>query len=427
MGLFLSLFGVTLVAGIPIALALGMACAIFLIATGNANLMIAFPRRMLSGVDQFVLLTIPLFILAGNLMNSGGITQRIIRFSQALVGQFRGGLSLITVVTSMLFGGVSGAATAEAAAIGSIMVPSMVEEGYHRNYAAALTAVSSVVGPIIPPSIAMIIYGVLTGTSIADLFMAGIIPGLLVGAGLIGYAVIIARRRQYPVAGRLTLRERFDATWRAIPAIMLPVIILGGILTGVFTPTESAAAAVLYALIVSAFFYRTLRLETLWRPMVSAAMVTSAILFIVAMANVISFVFSFENIPQEAAAAMLSLTHDKALLLLLINGFLLLLGLFLEPIAAMILTVPVLIPIVQTLHINLVHFGVIVVLNLVIGLATPPVGLCLFILCSIAHIPLEDISRASFPLLIICAGVLMLVTFVPEVSLTVPAMFAHAH
>ena len=426
MGIFLSIFGATLLIGVPIALAIGVACALFLIVTGNPALLVAFPRRMISGVDQFVLLTIPLFILAGNLMNAAGITERIIQFAQALVGQFRGGLSLIVIVTSMLFGGVSGSATAEAAAIGTIMVPSMVREGYDLNYAAALTAVSSVVGPIIPPSIAMIIYGVLTGTSIADLFMAGIVPGLLVGLGLMAYAIFVARRRGYPVAARLTWGERFGASWRAIPAILLPVIILGGILSGVFTPTESAAAAVLYALIISLFFYRTLTLGTLWRPLIDAALITSAIMLIVAMANVVSFVFSFENIPQQAAAAMLSLTHNKAILLLLINGFLLILGLFLEPIAAMILSVPVLVPIVHTLHINMVHFGIIVVLNLVIGLATPPVGLCLFIMCSVADVSLEDISRASLPMLLICIVVLLLVTFVPALSLAVPAMLGHA-
>lgn len=426
MGLFLSIFGGTLLLGVPIALAIGLACALFLLIQGDASLLLVFPRRMVSGVDQFVLLTIPLFILAGNLMNAAGITERIIRFAQALVGQFQGGLSLVVVVTSMLFGGVSGAATAEAAAIGTIMVPSMVAEGYELPYAAALTAVSSVVGPIIPPSIAMIIYGVLTGTSIADLFMAGIIPGLLIGVGLIIYAVVVAQRRGYPVAARLTTGQRFDATWRAIPAIMLPVIILGGILSGVFTPTESAAAAVLYALVVSGFFYRTLTFKSLWRPMVDAALVTSSIMLIVAMANVVSFVFSYENIPQSAAAAMLGLTHNKDVLLLLINGFLLVLGLFLEPIAAMILSVPILVPIVQALHISLVHFGVIVVLNLVIGLATPPVGLCLFIMCSVADISLEDISMASLPLLGICVVVLLLVTFVPSISLAIPHLVAHA-
>lgn len=423
MVLFLSSFVVFLTIGVPIALALGLGAAAYLVFTGNPGLLLAFPQRLISGIDQFVLLTIPLFLLAGNLMNSGGITDRIVRFSRAYVGQVRGGLSMVTVVASMFFSGVSGAATAEAAALGAVLIPAMEKEGYDRDYAAALTAVSSVIGPIIPPSIIMIIYAVLSGTSIAALFLAGIVPGIMLGGGLMAYAWWVAKRRDYPVSRHVKMTERAVATVEAFPALMVPVIILGGILSGMFTPTESAAVAVIYTFLISAFLYRTLKWRELWRPLVDTAMVSSGIMVIVAMASMVSFVFAFESIPARIAGAMMQLTADKTLLLLLINGFLLVLGMFLEPIAAMILSMPVLITVVHALHMDLTHFGMIVVLNLVIGLATPPVGLCLFIVCSIGRVPFEQVSRASLPMLGICIVVLLLVTFFPDLVLFIPHLF----
>jgi len=423
MGLFLGGFTAFLLIGVPIALALGLASVTYLYFTDNMSLMLAFPQRMISGIDQFVLLTIPLFLLAGNLMNFGGITERIVRFSRACVGHRRGGLSMVTIVSSMFFSGVSGAATAEASALGAVLIPAMAKEGYHRPYAAALVGVSSVIGPIIPPSIAMIIYAVLSGTSIAQLFLAGIVPGVLLGVGLMVYAWWMARRHQYPVSPRIGMRDRAVATVQASPALMLPVIILGGILSGVFTPTESAAVAVIYAFVVSAVLYRSMSWRELWRPLVDTAMVTAGIMMIVAMASMVSFIFGFESIPARIAELMLGISEDKTVLLLLINGFLLLLGLFLEPIAAMIMTMPVLIAIAKALGLDLVHFGMIVVLNLVIGLATPPVGLCLFIVCAIGRVSFEAVSRAALPMLAICIVVLLVVTFVPDLVLFIPSWF----
>lgn len=421
--LFLSSFVLFLIVGVPVALALGLGSAAYLLFTGNTSLLLAFPQRMISGVNEFVLLTIPLFLLAGNLMNFGGITERIVRFSRACVGHVRGGLSMVTVVASMFFSGVSGAATAEASALGTVLIPAMEKEGYDRAYASALTAVSSVIGPIIPPSITMIIYAVLSGTSIASLFLAGIVPGIMLGLGLMAYAWWMAKRRGYPVSQRVRMKERAVATVEAFPALLLPLIILGGILSGVFTPTESAAIAVIYAFLISGFLYRTLKWDELWRPMLDTMLVSSGIMLIVAMASMVSFVFGFERIPVRIAAGMVALTSNKVLLLLMINGFLLLLGLFLEPIAAMIMTMPVLIAVAQALHLNLVHFGMIVVLNLVIGLATPPVGLCLFIVCAIGRAPFEEVSRASLPMLAICIVVLLLVTFIPDLVLFIPSLF----
>jgi C4-dicarboxylate transporter DctM subunit len=422
MGLFLASFGTLLLIGVPIALALGLAAFAYLIATGNLLLMMVFPQKMFVNINQFILLTVPLFLLAGSLMSLGGITERIVAFANACVGHIRGGLSLVTVVSCMFFSGVSGAATADVAAVGSVMIPAMVKDGYPRAYAAGLTAVSTVNGPIIPPSILMIIYGALSGTSIAQLFVAGIVPGLLLALGLLAYAWWVARRENYAPAKRMTMRERVAVTGSAGPALVLPVIILGGILAGVFTPTESAAVAVLYALVVSAVVYRTLSWRTIWRPLLDTTLVTSGIMFIVAMASMVQFIFSFERLPEAIAQQMLQITHNRYLLLLMLNALLLILGCILDPMAALILSLPVLLEVAQTIQIDPVHFGMIVVLNLSIGLATPPVGFCLFIAAAIGRVTLESISWAILPMLGVSLIVLLLVSFIPEISLFLPSL-----
>ncbi|MDH3739680.1 MAG: TRAP transporter large permease, partial [Alphaproteobacteria bacterium] len=316
-----------------------------------------------------------------------------------------------------------GAATADSSALGTVLIPAMVREGYDKAYAAALTAVSSVIGPIIPPSIAMIIYGVLSSTSIAKLFLAGIVPGLLLGFSLLGYAWYVAKKRGYPTSPKPPMAERAVAVGRAIPALLLPVIILGGILSGVFTPTESAAVAVIYALLVSMLLYRTLKLREIGKPLGDSVVLTSAIMLIAAVAKMVAIVFAYDSIPSEVAKVLLSISDDPIILLLLINAFLLFLGLFLEPLAAMILALPVLLEIAGIIGVDKVHFGIIVVLNLVIGLATPPVGLCLFIVCAIGKVSIEAVSRASLPMLGICVIVLLLVTFFPDLVLFVPSLF----
>jgi tripartite ATP-independent transporter DctM subunit len=419
-------FTVMLVVGVPIALALALACGAFLWWTGNLDLLAAFPQRLIAGVDQFVLLSIPLFIVAGHLMNSGGITERIVRFSRALVGHLPGGLSQVNVISNMLFSGVSGSATAEVAALGSVLIPAMVKEGYPVRYAAAFTGVTSVLGPIIPPSITMIVYGVLTQTSIAKLFIAGVVPGLIIGAAFMAYAHWMAKRHNFPVSRRMPWPEKWAATVQAVPALMLPVIILGGILTGVFTPTESAAVAVVYALVLAGLFYRTLTWSALWKGLVDTAMVTSGIMFIVGVASMVGFVMSFEQVPARLAKAMLAISHDKTVLLLLINVVLLVLGLFLEPISIMILTLPVLLALVKTLGVDLVHFGMIVTLNTVIGLVHPPVGICLFIVSGISGVKLDELAIATLPMIAICIAILLLITYVPALSLWLPGLFETA-
>jgi len=415
-------FGVFLAIGIPVALSLGLASLLYLLVSGNLNLMLAFPQRMIAGIDQFVLLTIPFFILAGNLMNAANLTQQIVRFAQLVVGRVRGGLAAVNVVAAMMFSGVSGAATAEAAALGGVMIPAMVRDGYTARYAAALTAAGALLGPLVPPSLALIIYGVLTGTSIGDLFVAGIGPAMVLCGALIAYALWRARREQHPLPPPLPRSERRSAVMGAIPALMLPVIIVGGIRGGIFTPTEAAAVAAAYALIVGVVLYRTLTLHRIWQCFYETASMSAGIMLIVSMASMTSFILSFENIPQTLARAILGITSDPTLLLLLLNVLLLVMGFFLEPLAALILAMPVLSELIPASGLDPIQFGVMVVLNLMIGMITPPVGLCLFIVGSIGRVPLDQVSLAAIPFIIICVGVLMLVTFVPAVSLFLPQL-----
>ena len=423
MGPFFLTFLYLLVIGLPVAVGLGLACVVFLWWTGNMDILAAFPQRMVAGIDQFVLLTIPLFILSGSLMNAGGLTDQMVRFSRSLVGHIHGGMAQVNVVSNMLFSGVSGSATAEASALGSVLIPAMVREGYPPAFAAAFTGVTSVLGPIIPPSIGMIVYGVLTGTSIAKLFLSGVVPGVLIGGSLMVYAYFQAKRHGYAVSTRQTWSERLTATWQAAPALVLPVIILGGILTGVFTPTESAAVAVLYALVLAGLYYRTLSLKMLYSALVDTAVVTSGIMIIVGVASMVAFAITFEQVPAKVAQAMLSLTQDKTLLLLIINAALLLLGFFLEPISIMILTLPVLVPLLKMLEVDLVHFGMVMTFNTCLGLVHPPLGICLYIVSGISGVKVERISVAAMPMIGICLVLLLVITYVPWLSLWLPGLF----
>ena len=419
MGGFFLLFAAFLASGIPIALALGIAGTAFLYFSGNGMMVLMLPQRILAGVDQFVLLTIPLFLLAGALMNVGGVTERIVAFARAMVGHRRGGMSSVSILSSGFFAGISGSATAEASALGTILIPSMAKQGMPTAYAAALVAVSSVMGPIIPPSITMIIYGVLSGTSIGQLFLAGVIPGIGIAAGLLIYASWRARRDGFPTTPRMNRRQRLDATRRTLPALILPLIILVGIKTGIFTPTEAAAVAVGYALIIGTI-YRDLTLTRVWEALIATALVSASILFITAMASIVSFVFTLEQVPTLIAEGMLSLTDNPWAILLLLNLFLLILGMFLEPISILILTMPILLKFQQLIDMDPVQFGMVVVLNVVIGMATPPVGILLFITSAISGEPVTRVIREALPLIGICLLVLALIALIPQVSLFIP-------
>jgi len=425
MGTFLGFFLFFLMTGVPIALALGVGAIIYLFITGNGALVLAFPQRMLGGVDNFVLLTIPLFLLAGTLMNVGGITERIIVFARAMVGHRRGGMSSVTVLSSMFFAGISGSATAESSALGSILIPTMSRQGMPTAFAAALVGVSAIMGPIIPPSITMIVYGVLSGASIGQLFLAGVVPGILIAGSFLIYVSWRAKRSGFPVSDKASWRERRQSIIRTMPALLLPLIIIVGIKGGIFTATESAAVAVVYALIIG-FAYREINMARIWKALTATAVVTSALMFIVSMASIVAFVFALEGVPAAVAKMVLSISDNPYLILLMLNLVLLLLGMFLEPITILILTMPILLQMAKILQMDLVQFGMMAILNVVIGLSTPPVGVCLFIVCAISGKSLLEVSKEALPLLAIAILVLALVALVPAVSLTLPHAFGTA-
>lgn len=422
---FLGIFVVLLILGIPISLALGTGGFLYLWLTDNWMLAQAMPQRMLAGVDQFVLLTIPLFLLAGSLMNLGGLSSRMIGFANALIGHFKGGISLVTVLASILFAGISGSAIAQASAIGALMIPAMKKQGIPTAYGGALVAMSSVIDPLIPPSITMIIFGVLSGVSIAQLFVAGILPGLILGVALLAYAAWQAHRHNYPAMARANWNERGRALIAALPALMLPVIIVGGVKTGIFTMTESAAVAVLYALIVGAL-HRELSWKKIWEALVVTAIATSGLLFILAMASIVAFALTVEQVPTRFAESLLSISDNKLVVLLLINIMLLILGKFLEPISVMIVTMPILLKVATMIEMDLVQFGVMVTLNVVIGMVTPPVGVCLFVVCAISGASLGAVSRAVFPMFLICIALLAAIALIPPITLALPHLMMPA-
>lgn len=409
-----------LLMGVPVVFVLGLSMLCYFLYTGQTHFLLVLPQRMFGGMDSFVLLAIPLFVLAGNLMDVGGLTSRLLGFANVLVGRFRGGVSLTAIWGSFLFGGVSGSAAADAAALGTVLVPDMRRQGYDGDYAAALVAVSSLMAPLVPPSIAMIIYGALSGTSIARLFVGGIAPGLLLALALSAYALWVARRRGYPRHPGEGLAVVLRVTLTAIPVLLLPVIIIVGIRGGVFTPTEAAAVAVIYALLVSGAVYRALGWRHLRRALIDTATMSASIYMLIAMANIAAFVFALERLPEAVVSALFAVSENPVVVILLVNLVLLLLGMVLDAAGILILTVPALMGIGQALGMDPVHLGVMVVFNVLIGFVTPPVGLCLFIVASVTRLSFERIALSALPMLALALVVLMAVTFVPELVLFLP-------
>jgi len=413
--LFLS-FLILIAVGVPVAHSLGISSAIYFIVTGMPLNTMA--QRFFSGLDSFTLLCVPGFILAGNLMNAGGITPRIIGFCNKLVGHIRGGLSLANVVASMIFAGISGTAAADAASLGGILIPAMVEEGYEPDFSVGITAASSCIGPIIPPSLPMIMAGTLTGLSVSKMFIAGAVPGVLMGIGMMIVSYRISCKRGHPKADRrATVKEVLVTGKDAMWALLMTVIIMVGIIGGMFTPTEASIIAVVYALAVGLFVYKELNLKNIPKIVVESAITTTSIMALVGFANIFAYIMSKEQIPQMVANAMLSLTTNKYLILLLINILLLFVGTFMETIAALLILFPVLLQVATAVGVHPIHFGVIVVLNLVLGLTTPPVGVCLFITSSIGKISLSQATKGVMPFLLVNLVVLMIVTYVPGVTL----------
>ncbi|AGT08506.1 TRAP transporter large permease [Paracoccus aminophilus] len=411
-----------LLIGMPIAFVLGASALGYFVATEQTRFLITLPQRMIAGMDLFVLLAIPLFILAGNIMDVGGLTRKLVGLANSVVGRFRGGLSLTAVWGAFLFGGVTGSAAADAAALGTVLVPDMKRQGYDVDYSAALIAVSSLMAPLVPPSIAMIIYGALSGTSISALLIAGVIPGIMLAIVLSLYAIYIARKRNYPRAAPMPLSEILRSAYQALPVMLLPVIIVVGIRGGIFTPTEAAAIAAIYALLVAGFIYRALTWPFLKKALVNTAILSSAIYVLIGMANVVAFIFAVEQLPQKAVAGLTAISDNPLVILLMVNIILLVLGMFLDTIGVLILTVPALTAIGTTLGMDPVHLGIMVVFNVLIGFVTPPVGLCLFVIAGVTRRPMEKIALHALPMLGLALIVLAIITLFPQVVLFLPSL-----
>jgi tripartite ATP-independent transporter DctM subunit len=411
-----------LIMGIPISMVLGMTTIVYFFSVGNTMLLDSTPQRLFSGLENFGLLAIPLFMLTGELMNSGGITNRLVVFARVLVGHVRGGLAYVTVIANMFLASILGSANAQAAMMSKVMVPEMEKEGYTREFSSALTLASSIVAPIIPPSMIFIIYGTLSGTSIGALFMAGIIPGIIFGIGFTALIAYLGYKNNFPRSERASLNQIWKSFIYVLPAMLVPLIITVGILSGAFTATESAGIASGVAFIVGMFFYRELKWSKLPAILVNTVMGTATVTFLIAMANIFGWMIAFEQIPQLIANSMLSISESPFVFLLLVNIFLLMIGAVLDGIAALIILVPVLMPLVTAFQIDPIHFGVIVCINLTIGLLTPPVGTGLFIVSSIADVKFERLVKAIFPMLMLGILILFIITYWDKTTTFIPRL-----
>jgi tripartite ATP-independent transporter DctM subunit len=419
--LFISFLGL-LAFGVPVAIALGGASLLYVWIEGTAPDLVVV-HRMVSGVDSFPLLAIPFFVMAGSLMNSSGITQRIYDFALALVGWLKGGLGHVNVVGSVIFAGMSGTAVADAGGLGNIEIKAMRDHGYDVEFAVGITGASSTIGPIIPPSLPMVIYGVMANASIGQLFAAGFIPGLVMAATLMAMVTYYAHTRGFHRDATFSWRVLGHTSKRAFLPMMTPVLLIGGMTTGAFTPTEAAIAATFYALILGLFVYRSLSLRGLVKVSMETAETTAIVLLIVAGASIFGWLITSTRVTDDIADMVLSITDRPWLILLLVNLFLLIVGCFMETIAAITILVPVLLPLMEKIGVDPVHFGLIMVLNLMIGLLTPPVGMVLYILARVANISFERATRACAPFLIPLLVTLGIVTYVPEISLGLPTIF----
>jgi C4-dicarboxylate transporter, DctM subunit len=384
-------------------------------------------EQILNGMfTSFLLLAIPLFILAAEFMNAGAIMDRLLRFCNALVGRFRGGLAQVNVVQSIIFASMSGSALADAAGSGKLMQTLMTRDGrYPPAYAAALSAVSSVIGPILPPSIPLVLYALIADASIGYLFLAGVVPGLLIGAVQMGLIAVTARRRNFPVEARVPLRELPKVTWDALPALMMPVILLGCLYSGITTPTEAAAAAAAYALLVSALLYRSVSWRGVYDSLLTSGRLSVSIGMLIAGALAFNYVVTAENIPKALSAMLATYQMSPIVFLVVVNLLLLLLGCFLEGTTIILVILPVLLPTAQALGIDPVHFGVVAVMNIMLGLITPPYGLLLFMMTKIANVPLSAIVRETMPFLGVMLAALALITFVPDLVLFLPRLLGY--
>lgn len=418
-------FIVLLALGVPIAFSIGISALLtMLVSIAPEPAVTTMAQRMATGLDSFALLAIPFFILAGQLMNRGGIATRLIDLAKGLVGTLPGGLAYVNIVASMLFGAISGSAVAAASAIGGIMTPRMEKEGYSKSFSAAVNITSATTGMIIPPSNILIVYSLASGgVSIAALFVAGYLPGFLLGLMLMIVAGFIAYRKKYPVGEKTSFKEVIKKFWDAVPSLLLLIIVIGGIIAGVFTATEASAVAVLYTLVLSMVVYRQVGVKDLPNILINTVMTTAIVMLLIGTSMGMSWVMSYANIPQAFSEALLSISSNKIVVLIIINLILLFVGIFMDMTPAVLIFTPIFLPVVQALGVDPVHFGIIMVLNLCIGLCTPPVGSVLFVGCGVAGISISKVIRPLTPLFLAMIAALLLVTYIPELSLWLPRMF----
>ncbi len=420
-------FLILLSIGVPISYSIGISSLLtMLISISSLPSVTTIAQRTATGIDSFALLAIPFFILAGQLMNSGGIARRLIDFAKVIVGRLPGGLAFVNILAAMFFGAISGSAVAAASAIGGFMTPVMEKEGYDKNFSAAVNITSATTGLIIPPSNVLIVYSLASGgVSIAALFIAGYIPGIILGLSLMLVAFIHAKRQNYKVNVEITFSDSIKKLLDAIPSLLLIVIVIGGIVAGYFTATEASAVAVLYAFILSVFIYKEIKLKDLPQILLSSASTTAIVMLLVGTSMAMSWVMAYENIPQNVAEALLALSSNKIVILIIINIILLFIGTFMDMTPAVLIFTPIFLPVVMQLGVDPIHFGIIMVMNLSVGLCTPPVGSVLFVGCSVANLPITKVIKPLIPMFIAMFVALLLVTYIPELSLFIPKFFGY--
>lgn len=422
--IFFASFTLVFLLRIPIAPGMMMASAFYFALSKNpaASLDMVAMQFLTNMNASFILIAVPLFVFMAEIMNSGKVTNMIFSFANALVGKRKGALGHVNVVASIIFSGMTGSALADASGLGSMEIRAMREHGYDDGYTCAITAASATIGPIIPPSIPMVFYAMLSGASIGSLFLGGVIPGLLIGVGLMLYTSVIARARNYPEGTRLEPREFWNLTFRSIPALFSVVVLLGGIYTGIVTPTEAGALAAFYAMLISVFFYRAFGWKEFRQVLVNTVRTTGTLSLLVGSAYAFSYIVTIEKIPNFIASLMLGLTTNKYLMLLIINVVFLILGMFIDTMAITLVFIPIVLPIINQLGIDLVHFGVVIVLNMMIGLSTPPYGMLLYVVSGISGTPLKTIIKEILPMIFVIVAVLFLITYVPDIVLLIPKL-----
>lgn len=424
MGIVLMLvFAIFMVLGLPIAVSMGFGGMTAILITQKYSTL-AITHKMVGGVNSYVLLAIPFFILAGNIMNTGGITTRIFNFANTLVGRIPGGMGHANVVSNIIVSGMSGSAVADAGGLGQIIIKAMEDQGFDAKFSAAVTCAAATIGPIIPPSIPMVVYGAMAEVSIGSLFMGGFLPGLLLGIATMILVYIISKKRKYPIGKKLTMKEIWVTFKKAFLPMLTPIIIIGGILTGFCTPTEAAVIATVYALFLSVL-YKEMTFKKLEKVLLETVVMSATIVFIIAAATAFAWIIAMEGIPQAVTAYILSVTSNPYLIILLLNVILLIMGMFMEALSILTIIVPFLMPLVTAIGLNPVHIGVMVVLNLMIGLSTPPVGMSLFVVSKIAKVKLEDLYKEILPFMIPLIAVLLLISYFPDIVLFIPRMFFH--